>query len=68
MTPTEYLTRKQYAYFDDLPLTTNFSLHGNQWRKRSSRTAEIITPEQYRGFWAYFRNNEVCLVGRHTGL
>lgn len=59
---------RQYAYFGELPVTTTFSLNGNLWRKRSTRTAEIVKPEHLAGTWFYFGNRELCVTARHTRL
>ena len=68
MTPEEYLMRRQYIYFEDLPIGARFSLNGYEWRKRSSRTSIIIKPEEYSRFWAYFGKRKLCIVGRHSRI
>jgi hypothetical protein len=55
----------RYKYlikFSDLPTNENFSLNGNEYRKRSTRTAEIINPEMFSGTWFYFGKNELVLI------
>ena len=58
---------KQYIYFNELPVGANFSLNGNQWRKRSTRTAEIVGSD-YAGTWFYFKQRELAIVGLHSRL
>ena len=61
-------TRKQFAHFSKLPLNTQFSLNGNMFKKRSTRTAEIVTPHQYSGTWFYFKSRQLVIVGLHSLL
>jgi hypothetical protein len=59
----------RYKYlikFNDLPVNDKFSLNGNEYRKRSTRTAEIIKPETFSGTWFYFGKNELILVKQPT--
>jgi len=58
----------QYIYFNELPEQAIFILNGNQYRKRSTRTAEIIKPVEYAGTWFYFRKKDLCITGKHTRL
>ena len=55
---------KQYVYFEELPLKTEFHLNGNTYRKRSSRTADL--PEYNR--WFYFGRRELVIVGTHDRI
>lgn len=48
-----YLTQ-----FQRVKVNALFSKGGNLWLKRSTRTAEILTPEEHAGVWGYFRNRE----------
>lgn len=57
---------KQYAYFSDLPVGTEFIVHGNACKKISTRTASIDSPIAAGTF--YYRNSDLCIVGRHTRL
>jgi hypothetical protein len=54
----------QYVKFAELPLNCQFLQHGNQWVKRSSRTAYL--PEYKRTF--YFKQDALCIVGLHSRL
>lgn len=60
--------RKQYIHFNDLPIKAYFSRNGNEWMKRSTRTAEIVKPEEYSGTWFYFGERELCIVGLHDRI
>lgn len=59
---------KQYVYFKELPTNTRFSLNGNVYFKRSTRTAEIVEPGAYKGSWFYFTDRTLCIVGEHSRL
>ena len=61
-------TRKQFAHFSKLPLNTHFSLNGNTFKKRSTRTAEIVKPHEYSGTWFYFRKKQLVIVDLHSLL
>ena len=54
--------RKYSTQFDRLPVGTTFSKNGNKWLKKSSRTAEIIKPEEYKNTWFYFGKNEQVII------
>ena len=54
----------QYAYFNELPIGASFVSNGNQCRKRSTRTAELIDFKR----WFYFSAKELCIVGKHSRL
>jgi len=47
-----------YIPFKQLQVGGNFHLNGNWYRKRSTRTAEIIRPERFQDTWFYFSSNE----------
>ena len=53
---------KYLLKFNQLPIGCQFSLNGNQYRKRSTRTAEIDKPQQYAGTWFYFGQKELVLI------
>lgn len=57
---------RAYAYFDELPVGTEFSLNGNKCKKRSTRTANFT----WNGHtsWAYFRAKELCIVAPYSRL
>lgn len=57
-------TARQYAYFADLPLHTEFVLNGNRCKKVSTRTAALL--EYGRTF--YFGKRDLCIVGAHSRL
>ena len=59
---------KQYAYFNELPANTIFSLNGNQYRKRSTRTAKVTWPIEYNSNWFYFADKTLVEVGLHSRL
>ena len=59
---------RQYAYFSDLPVSTIFSMNGNQWRKRSTRTAQIVTPVEYSSSWFYFNQRDPVQVNAYDRL
>jgi hypothetical protein len=46
-------------YFRNAEKGETFHSNGNKWRKRSTRTAEIVRPVEYAGHWFYFRNGDV---------
>lgn len=55
---------KQYSYFNELPLKALFVLHGNEYRKESSRTAHLL--EYDRRF--YIGKRDLCIVGKYSRL
>lgn len=55
---------KQYAYFNELPLGTEFHLNGNRYIKKSSKTGFLT--EYSRIF--YFKQKELVIVGLHSRL
>ena len=57
---------QQYAYFAELPVTTVFSMNGNQWIKQSTRTAKIVKPVEYSNSWFYFSKRDLCIVNKHS--
>lgn len=50
----ETKTQKYQTTFDRIPVEYTFSYNGQLWQKRSTRTAHILKPEEYRGNWFYF--------------
>jgi hypothetical protein len=46
-------------YFRNAERGEIFHSNGNIWRKRSSRTAEIIYPERFKPLWFYFGSREI---------
>jgi hypothetical protein len=60
--------KKQYAYFNELPLKTIFSYNGNQWIKQSTRTAKIVKPVEYNSNWFYFGKRDLCITNVHCRL
>jgi len=63
-----YSNIRQYAYFSELPAGALFSKNGNQYKKRSTRTAEMVKPVEYSGLWFYFARREPCQVNLHDRL
>ena len=59
--------RKQYIYFTDIPVGCEFSLNGNRWLKKSTRTACIIKPVEYTGTWFYFSKKDLCILTNANG-
>lgn len=55
---------RQYAYFSDLPVTTEFILNGDRCVKQSSRTLRLVDYDA--GF--YPTAHMLCVVGRHSVL
>ena len=55
---------KQYAYFVELPIKTEFVLNGNLCVKRSTRT--LFLPEFNR--WFYTGKRELCIVAPYCRL
>ena len=51
-------------YFQNVQVNEYFQCNGNTWRKRSTRTAVIASPERHAGTWFYFGKCEV--VERHV--
>lgn len=47
--------------FKDIPLYREFTLNGNRYIKKSSRTAYIIKPDEYVGVWFWFGKNDLCI-------
>ena len=58
--------RKYQINFQRVPVGQTFYIGGNEWFKRSTRTAHIINPAEYSGVWFYFRNLENCTVYLQT--
>ena len=56
------MKRKYSIAFDQLPVGNTFSMNGNRWMKRSTRTAEIVKPVDYAGQWFYFSMNERVII------
>ena len=52
----------QVARFEDVEVGGIFQNGGNKWRKRSSRTAVIISPERYAWTWFYFNRHETVEI------
>jgi hypothetical protein len=48
------------TYFKDIPTNSIFHFGGNQWIKKSKRTAQIIKPIEYSERWFYFSKNDLC--------
>lgn len=49
--------------FNELPVNETFYRNGNTWRKRSTRTAEIVEPtEPYHGRWFYFSKYDNVVI------
>jgi len=48
------------TYFKDIPTDSSFYFGGNQWIKKSKRTAKILKPIQYSGRWFYFSKTDLC--------
>ena len=55
---------KQYIYFAELPLKTEFILNGNRCVKRSSRTLFLVEFNR----WFYTGKNELCIVSPYCRL
>lgn len=53
---------KYQTQFERLPINTVFSLNGNTYFKKSTRTANIIKPAEYSGIWFYFSKNELVNI------
>ena len=53
---------KYQTQFERLPVNTIFSLNGNSWFKKSTRTASIVEPIEYSGRWFYFGKNELVNI------
>lgn len=60
--------QKQYIQFKDLPVTSTFSLNGNEYIKQSKRTARILKPVEYNSNWFYFGKRELCIVNSHNKI
>jgi len=57
------MTTRQYStQFSRLKVGKHFSKNGNKWLKRSTRTAEIVLPEEYAGKWFYFGMDEQIII------
>jgi len=53
---------KYQTQFERLPINTVFSLNGNTYFKKSTKTANIIKPTEYSGIWFYFGKNELVNI------
>ena len=53
---------KYQTQFERLPFGLIFEKNGTIFRKKSSRTAEIIRPTEYAGTWFYFSANELANI------
>lgn len=56
------MSRKYITQFNRLKTGSNFSKNGYKWKKRSTRTAEIVKPVEYKGKWFYFGQNEPVYI------
>ena len=54
--------RKYSTQFNSLPVGSLFIKGGNKWKKRSTRTAEIVEPVEYAGTWFYFGMSESVVI------
>ena len=52
----------QVARFEDVEVGVVFQNGGNIWRKKSSRTAVMVSPERYAGTWFYFKQYETVEI------
>ena len=48
--------------FADVPVGCVFKSNGNAWRKRSTRTAVMVSPSRYAGQWFYFNWYETAKI------
>lgn len=55
---------RMYAHFEDLPIGTIYHSNGNTWRKRSTRTADLIGYNR----WFYWGKKELAIVGEYSKL
>jgi hypothetical protein len=55
---------KQYAYFSELPIKTEFVYNGNICKKETTRTATLT--EYGRKF--YFKKLDLVIVGKYNRL
>ena len=55
---------RQYIYFNELPVSCEFSYNGNRYVKQSTRTAAL--PEFNR--WFYFGQRDLCVVSHYCRL
>lgn len=55
------MPNRQPPHFHELPTGTMFDYNGNTWRKRSTRTAEIVYPLEHAGVWFYFGKRDQCI-------
>ncbi len=61
------ITFKYQTQFGRLPVNTIFNRNGLKYRKKSTRTAVIITPVEYSGKWFYFSKNDLITI-RHQDI
>jgi hypothetical protein len=54
--------RDTMRMFSEIRVGQLFTENGNTYRKRSTRTAEIVEPELFAGRWFYFRPYETCYL------
>lgn len=54
--------KKYNTQFERIKIGKNFSKNGNLYKKRSTRTAEIVSPTEYAGQWFYFSNKDQVII------
>jgi hypothetical protein len=52
--------------FGEVPINTVFVMGGNVWRKRSTRTAEIVEPVRLKGIFYFDKSDLVKTVYKHN--
>lgn len=53
--------------FRVLEVGRHFSLNGYRWRKNSSVTAQIVSPEQWAHHWRWFSKSESVVITAGNG-
>lgn len=49
---------KYLTHFAHIKTGEHFAKNGYRWLKRSTRTAEIVKPNEYVGAWFYFAKRD----------
>ena len=50
--------------FKNIQINSRFYFGGNEWVKKSARTAQIIKPEEYSDRWFYFGKEDICTINQ----
>jgi len=59
---TKTIKMKIKQTFKNIEINSRFYFGGNEWVKKSTRTAQIIKPKEYSDRWFYFGKEDICTI------